>query len=340
MGLAVSQYSLLRLTKEKAYATNRKSLLTMDKLSLMREMSNLELEKSNLQAKSITYYNNGKYNKVNYAYLMGPGKNYAAILNGSVPVKEDNNMILTDYKGQVVMSDTYANAIKAVLGNSICNGAGKGNTFPADNIPDILAELFSTNVNGESQSFGSGFTADAIRTVLNGGTLDSEYTAVVTNSLSGQRTGSVTVNNSEEATSLIKSLIDFYYPIFNAAASNGWTTEYNNQIQSNPDAISDYISSGVFALMGTEEGGQYEQDVSTNYFITAGIVNTTTDAEKAQEITVKYNRLKEELTAKENAIDLQIQDLSTLEEIISNLMQQYKQMVNTAVKGLSFGSNA
>ena len=144
MGLACSNIRLLTLTARKADCEYGISIDSMRKMALSREQSNLSKEYySKLQAKSIAYYDNGKYNKINYSYLMGySGKDgYIAVTNGSKPLKTENSMILTDYKGQVVMDDAYANALVAVLGSSAMDSNGRGGTFSTDKIPEILAKL-------------------------------------------------------------------------------------------------------------------------------------------------------------------------------------------------------
>ena len=119
MGLACSNIRLLTLTARKADCEYGISVASMRKMAITREQSALASEyNSKLQAKSISFYDEGKYNKINYNYLMGYGANYTAITGGTRPLKDENSMILTDYKGQVVLSADYANAITAVLGSS------------------------------------------------------------------------------------------------------------------------------------------------------------------------------------------------------------------------------
>ena len=143
MGLACAQIRLLTLTARKADCEYGISINSMEKMALTREQSELSKEyQSKLQAKQISYYANGQYNKINYNYLMGYGANYTAITSGNHALKSENSMILTDFKGQVIMSDTYANAITSVLGSSAMNNKGQGGTFSVEKIPEILA-LFS-----------------------------------------------------------------------------------------------------------------------------------------------------------------------------------------------------
>ena len=142
MGLACSQIRLLTLTARKADCEYGISIDSMQKMALSREQTQLSQEyNSKLKAKQISYYANGKYNKINYSYLMGYGNNFNAVLNGSQPLKSQNSMILTDFKGQVVMSKAYASAITSVLGSSAMDSQVRGGTFSTDQIPAILAKL-------------------------------------------------------------------------------------------------------------------------------------------------------------------------------------------------------
>lgn len=60
----------------------------MRKMALTREQSALSQEYySKLQSKTISYYNNGQYNKINYNYLMGYGANYTAITAGNKTIE-------------------------------------------------------------------------------------------------------------------------------------------------------------------------------------------------------------------------------------------------------------
>ena len=142
MGLACSNIRLLTLTARKADCEYGISIDSMRKMALSREQTQLSQEyNSKLKAKQISYYANGKYNKINYSYLMGYGNNYSAITGGTQHLKSQNSMILTDFKGQVVMSKAYASAITSVLGSSAMDSQGRGGTFSTDQIPAILATL-------------------------------------------------------------------------------------------------------------------------------------------------------------------------------------------------------
>ena len=72
MGLSIDNIRLLTLTRRKADLEYNISINAMEKMALAREQSDLSKEYySRLQAKNITYYANGQYNKMDYGYLMG-----------------------------------------------------------------------------------------------------------------------------------------------------------------------------------------------------------------------------------------------------------------------------
>ena len=324
MGLACSQIRLLTLTARKADCEYGISVTSMRKMALSREQTQLSQEyQSKLQSKQISYYANGQYNKINYNYLMGYGANYLAITNGSQPLKSDNSAILTDYNGQVVMSDSYASAITSVLGSSAMDSKGRGGTFSTEKIPEILAKLLP------------GFTVEQFQTVIDGGQVSSEYTADDTQTLTGEQTGNQTiVNNSDTVTSEIQSIVDFYYPIFQAAAANGWTTEYNKEMATNEDYISDAIVSGTFQLATVEDNGNYTPNTSLTYFLTSGLVQSRTDSDVREEITAWYNAEKERITEKENYLDITMNDLSTELEAINTEIQSIKSLIDDAVSSV------
>ncbi len=324
MGLACSQIRLLTLTARKADCEYGISVTSMRKMALSREQTQLSQEyQSKLQSKQISYYANGQYNKINYNYLMGYGANYLAITNGSQPLKSDNSAILTDYNGQVVMSDSYASAITSVLGSSAMDSKGRGGTFSTEKIPEILAKLLP------------GFTVEQFQTVIDGGQVSSEYTADDTQTLTGEQTGNQTiVNNSDTVTSEIQSIVDFYYPIFQAAAANGWTTEYNKEMATNEDYISDAIVSGTFQLATVEDDGNYTPNTSLTYFLTSGLVQSRTDSDVREEITAWYNAEKERITEKENYLDITMNDLSTELEAINTEIQSIKSLIDDAVSSV------
>ena len=324
MGLACSQIRLLTLTARKADCEYGISIDSMQKMALTREQTQLSQEYySKLQSKQISYSANGQYNKINYNYLMGYGNNYSAILSGTQPLKDENSMILTDYKGQVVMSDTYANAITSVLGSSIMNSDGQGGTFSVDKIAEIMAALLP------------GFTADQFQTVIDNEKVQSTGTFDMTNTLSGEVTEeNVTIDTSDATTEKIQSLVDFYYPIFSAAAANGWTTEYNKEMQTNDDYVSDAIVSGTFQLASVGSEGTYEPGTSLTYFTTAGLVQERTDSDVREEITAWYNAEKERISEKENYLDIDMDNLSTELESINTEIQSIQSLIDDAISSV------
>lgn len=321
MALAASQARLLTLTARKADCEYGISVGSMRKMALTREQSELAREyNSKLQAKNITYYANGKYNQISYGYLMGYGANYTAITGGTKPLKKENSMILSDYKGQVVLNDAYANAITKVLGSSAMNSQGRGGTFSTDKIPEILDALIP------------GFSAEQFKTVMGGDNLSTSYDAEGVNQLTGEKTGTeTTVNNSETSTKILQSIVDFYVPIFSAAAANGWTTEYNNEIKNNDDYVSDAIISGSFQITSVNDEGNYDPDASLSYFITAGLLEARNDSEMRSEITAWYEAEKARISEKEDWIDIEMDNLSTELEAINTEIQSVKSLIEDAV---------
>ena len=324
MGLACSQIRLLTLTSRKADCEYGISINSMEKMALTREQSQLSREyQSKLQSKQISYYANGQYNKINYNYLMGYGANYTAITGGTQPLKSDYSMILTDYKGQVVLSDTYANAITSVLGSSAMNNKGQGGTFSTDQIPAILAQITP------------GYTAEQFQAVIGGDKVSSEYTADNVQTTTGEATGEQTVvDTSDNTTNLLQSIVDFFYPIFQAAAANGWTTEYNKEMKTNDDYISDAIVSGTFQLETVNDEGNYDPDTSLTYFITAGLVQERNDSSVREEITAWYEAEKARISEKEDWLDIENQDLSTELEAINTEIQSIQSLIDDAISSV------
>ena len=321
MALAASQARLLTLTARKADCEYGISVGSMRKMALTREQSELAREyNSKLQAKNITYYADGKYNQISYGYLMGYGANYTAITGGTKPLKKENSMILSDYKGQVVLNDAYADAITKVLGSSAMDSQGRGGTFSTDKIPEILDALIP------------GFSAEQFKTVMDGDNLSTSYDAEGVNQLTGEKTGTeTTVDNSESSTSILQSIVDFYVPIFKAAAANGWTTEYNLEIKHNDDYVSDAIISGSFQITSVNDEGNYDPDASLSYFITAGLLEARNDSEMRAEITAWYEEEKARISEKEDWIDIEMDNLSTELEAINTEIQSVKSLIEDAV---------
>ena len=323
MGLAASQARLLTLTRRKGDVEYRIAINTMHKTRLTSEQTELSQEYySKLRSAQIAFYANGQYNKMNYNYLMGY-KDYSAILEGNVPLKKDNSMILSDYRGQVVLSKNYADAIKKVLGSSCMDGYGRGSTFSVDKIPEILAEL------------ATGFSADEYKAVIDANNIkNSSYDATGMNLFSKEDTDSVTVNNTDAKTSVIEKLVDFYLPILTAAASNGWTTEYNEEMGLNENFVSDALLTGMFQLAKVNDEGCYNPDASLTYFVTAGLVAQRNDSDAREEITAWYEAEKNRVGEKENYMDIEIRDLSTELEAINTEIQSIKSLIDDAIQSV------
>lgn len=324
MGLACSQIRLLTLTTRKADCELGISLDSIEKMALTREQSALSSEYySKLQAKKVCYYANGQYSKMDYHHLMG-GLNYMEVLNGASSLKSDNNMILADYKGQVVLSDSYAKAITSVLGASAMDQNGRGGTFSQDKLPQILAAVLP------------GFKVEDIKAVIDKKELEARsYTATATNTLTGESTGKqVTVDNTDKAKSKIEQLVDFYLPIFQAAAANGWTSEYNKEMALNDDYVSDALVTGSFQLEHVNDVGNYDEGTTLTYFVTSGAVQTRTDSDTREEITAWYNAEKERIAEKENYIDMHMSDLSTELEAINTEIQSIQSYIDDAIQSV------
>lgn len=325
MGLACSNIRLLTLTARKADCEYGISIDSMQKMALSREQTQLSQEyNSKLKAKQISYYANGKYNKINYSYLMGYGNNYSAVTGGTQPLKSQHSMILTDFKGQVVMSKAYANAITSVLGSSAMNTQGRGGTFSTDQIPAILAKLLP------------GFTEAQFKNAIDGKSQDStSYDANGKQTITGEDTGNkVTVDNTKTTTSKIQSIVDFYYPIFQAAAANGWTTEYNNDMGTNDDYVSDALSSGTFQLATVNDEGNYEPDTSLTYYVTSGLVAQNNNSEVREEVTAWYEAEKARISEKEDYLDIDMDNLSTELESINTEIQSIQSLIDDAISSV------
>ena len=325
MGLACSQARLLTLTARKADCEYGISIDSMQKMALTREMSELSSEYySKLKAKEVCYYANGKYNKISDKYLMGNGYDFDDIMHGNVPVKSNSNMILADYQGRTVISDKYASIIRSVCPGVEVDNQGRGGTFSKDNIPKMLEVLTL-----------SGYTAAQFKEVMNSGEYKSSYNASGVNTMSGNANGNRrVVDNTATVTEQIQALLDFYLPIFASAATNGWTTEYNKEMATNEDYVSDAISSGSLQLAGVDYNGNFDSDMTLTYFITAGMVETRSDSDKREEITAWYNAEKDRITEKESYIDIHMDDLSTELEAINTEIQSIQSLIDDAVSSV------
>ena len=178
MGLSIAQIQFLTLTTRKADCEYGITMNSIHKMALTREMSQLTSEyNSKLRSKNLVYYADGKYNPIDYKYLMACGLNH--IISGR-PVKDNPSMILTDYNGKVILNDFYSNAIISVLGGNIMDAQGRGKTFGQDLIPKILAQLLDHCDISEEE----------IKKIIEGKKLD-DYTNkyALENSITGESTG-------------------------------------------------------------------------------------------------------------------------------------------------------
>ena len=323
MGLAASQVRFLTLTVRKGNLEENLAVESLRKQSLTREMSELSREYySRLQGKNISFYANNQFNKINYTYLMGPGKNTSLIDNNSPLIKDNPSMILTDYRGQVVLSDTYADAITSVLGNSIMDSNGAGGTFSTDKIAEILSHIIAVS------------NKEDIQTIIDGGLVYTSAEGTVYNTLSGNQTGSTTMDTTNKTTDKYRQLVSFYYPIFLAAANNGWTTEYNQQMSYNDNYISDALVSGTFQLANVNEDGSYDEGCSLNYFITAGLIESNTSSNIREELTAWFKAEESRITEKETIADTTISDISAELEAVKTEMQSIKTLIDDAISSV------
>ena len=323
MGLSIDNIRLLTLTQRKADCEYNISIDSMEKMALTREQSDLSREYySRLQTKNISYYANNEYHQMNYGYLMGYGSSTMATMQlNSGCLKSDNRMILTDASGLVVLGSQYVSTLTKVLGASCMDAKGRGGTFSVDKIPALIASIA-----------GSPLTEANVKEVIDGGKLEYSYSATKTNTKTGEATGSTTHDASERYTNLIEQLVNFFYPIFRAAAANGFTTEYNRDMDNNENYISDALVTGTLQLNQVNEDGGYDPDASLSYFILSGLVMERTDASVREEITAWYNSEKERISEKESWIDIEIQDLSTELEAINTEMETIKSQLEDDMK--------
>ena len=326
MGLACAQISLLMLTSRKADCELNIAIDSRRKMSLTMEQSNLSREyQAKLQTKNLAYYANGHYNQIDYGYLMGYGINTISSASQR-PLKKDNSIVLTDYNGLVVMNKSYTSALLKVLGSSAMDSSGRGSTFSKDKIPAIIAEI-------------SGLPEEDIQKVIGGEDIPSSYDSTTVNTMSLEETGSTVTDNSDKVTAGIQKWIDFFYPIFIAAAANGWTSEYNNAMATNSNYINDALVSGSFQLAQVDEFGGYDPDTSLTYFTMNGTVEARTDSDIRAEITAWYNAEKERISAKEDMLDLEIRDYSTELEAINTEMESVKSFIQDQMKVFNWCGN-
>ena len=325
MGLACGQVNMLFLVQRKADIELGLALDSADKMALTREQTQLSQEYySRLHEKKVSYYSNGQYHKINYEYLMGYGCRYNAITDpGKYPLKNENSMILTDYKGQVVLSDTYAKAITNVLGSDIMNREGAGKTFSLDNMAAIIANLVPT------------FTKEDFEAVLNDKEIaESTYTSTILKTKTLVETGKTVTNNTDSKTARIKAIVDFYQPIFAAAATNGWTTEYNNAMSTNDDYISDALNTGSFQLETVDIDGNYDPNSCLTYFVNNGSIYTKPDSDSREELQAWYEAEKAAIKEKEDAIDIDMDTLSTELEAVNTEIQSIQSFIDDNIQSV------
>lgn len=322
MGLASSQVTLLMLTARKADCEYDIAIASNRKMSLAREASSLSQEYyQKLNTKNLAYYANGTYNNLTYEYLMGYGDIASNKLlcegDDRYPYKSDFRSVLTDYKGRVVLNPLYAKMIEEVTGKT------NGETFSiTDNLAKLLAK--AVNINGIDEK--------KIQTVLN----NKDLTGIGmggsrVDSSSGVDLGPDFVNVSAQVQAQILNIINLYKPIFTAAATNGWTTEYNAQMKANDEYLGDALASGVFQLAQVYDNGSYYEDTSLTYFITSGVVQEQNDSDHREEVTAWYEAEKSILNEKETQLDVFITELSTELEAIKTEMESIQTFIDDAI---------
>ena len=351
MTLSANQVRLLELTSRKSDCDFKISMDSMKKMALTREQNELSREYyAKLQSKKLSYYNNGHYSNVNYAYLMGTANQaYAICINAGVknspvgssqvssltPVsqtatKSDNSVVLTDSNGLVVISDEYCRAIKSVIGDPR-DAYGRAGTFDTTKIPEMIY-----NFLGKKSIGSTPVSVENIETIIKGGYIEglTEYNYFTgSTALDGTKTGNTqTKTGSNDAINEgLKAVVNYYYPVFLAAATNGWTTEYNKELaeaeKSGSSYLGDAIASGIFRLESIMSNGDYEPDTSLSYFATKGLVTERTDADVREEVTAWYNAEKEAINEKEQWIDMELQDLSTELEAINAEIESVKSYI-------------
>ena len=333
-GLAINQCRLRFVTVRKHALELKSTSITNDKMLLANEQTNLAQEYNRrLNSKDIMYYANGQYNKMTYSFLMGSGISTSYTLwNDPKNIKSDNSMILTDSSGLVVLSDEYANAMKKVLGDNCINSKGIGGTFSTDKIPAIIAAVA-----------GSPITEENVKEVINGGKIDGTWdgAAIIKNTKTLETTEEKdTKDNSDTLTSLIEQLVNFFYPIFKAAAANGWTTQYNKDIERNPDYISDALVSGTLHLEQVQNDGNYKPDSSLTYFTMAGRGGVTQkqDSSHREAVTAWYNAEKALIDQKEGLMDIDLTKISAELEALNTEMESIKSMIQKDIEIFNWGN--
>ncbi len=325
--LAINQASIRFCQRRKSQCQLDITLIQNANILLANEQSNLSREyNARLKGKDISYYANGEYNKMSYSFLMGTGlTTFDLLWNNPKNIKSDNSMILTDAGGLVVMNDEYAHALKKVLGDGCINAKGKGGTFSTDKIPALIAEV-------------AGLDEEAVKEIIAGGTLSSvwEGNAIHKNTQTlNVNSIESEYNNSDTLTDKIASIVDFFYPIFQAAAVNGWTNRYSKEIETNPDYVSDALVSGTLQLQQVQKSdGNYKPDTSLSYFTMAGIGGVTAKQESShrEEVTAWYNQQRELINQKETMNNLRITELDAEMQALNTEMESLKSLIQDDIK--------
>ena len=219
------------------------------------------------------------------------------------------------------MNKNYTSSLLKVLGSSAMDSNGRGTTFSKDKIPAIIADI-------------SGYSEEDIQAVINGDDISSSsYDTTNVNTRTLEETGETgTRDNTDTVTSTIQQWVDFFYPIFIAAAANGWTSEYNNDMATNSDYINDALVTGSFQLAEVNEYGGYDPDTSLTYFTMNGTVEMRTDSDVREKITAWHNAEKERISAKEDWLDIEIRDFSTELEAINTEMESIKSLIKDSIQ--------
>lgn len=314
MGLAVLQLQFLSLTRQQASCELNISLKALEKQNLTNAASQLTREyNSKMRKKEVVYYKDGKYNQINLEYFTG--YNNLSMVAGTAPVKGDNRMILMDSFGYVILPDNMINAI-----TSVC-GIREGGQIPEDKIPEIMNKMFP------------GYSAQEFKNVLDEVEDNLDVTYTTYNALSGQATGGTSAQIVNPKFEIIKRLLSFYVPMFRAANVNQWGGKYNVNIANNPNYVSDQLTSGNFVVSQIDPTFGYIGEVEPlEYYTMSGELQTRTDAEDQELITMEYNEKQAELNAQETQIDMDIKKLSTDLEAVKTQIQSIQNLLNKDIE--------
>lgn len=334
MGLACSQVRFLTLTSRKADLEYNISIDSAEKMALAREQSNLSQEYySKLKAQKICFFANNQYQKINYQYLMGTGQNAMTWMYSAPALKNNDSTILTDYRGLVVLDNKYASILKSVLGVDV-DASGRGKPFSLND--DALAKLIANVASTQGET-----AYETIKDMLSNPnkSYTDKYSADMLNTLTLNNNGKIQKTTETNAT-IFNALISFYTPIFKAAAENGFTTEYNDQMKTNSDYVNDALISGTFCLAQVSQDqqgnytGNYEPNTSLTYFLTNGTIQERNDSDVREEVTAWYNAEKARISEKEDFLDIEMKDYSTELEAINTELQSLKSLIDDAIQSV------